>query len=120
MACSFLASALNIAACFSPSATNIADSLLACASSIFALFSLSAFISFSMADLISAGGIILFSSTLFTLIPHGSVASSSSTLIFVFITSLEVSVWSTVMSPIIFLNVVAVRFSIADIGLSIP
>ena len=85
-----------------------------------ALFSRSAFISFSIATLISSGGKILLSSTRFTLIPQGSVASSSSALIAVLIVSLDVRVWSTVISPMIFLSVVAVRFSIAARGLSTP
>lgn len=60
-----------------------------------------------------------FNSTRLTLIPHLSVASSNIVLIFVFIISLDVSVSSKSNSPIIFLRVVAVKFSIAVIGLAI-
>ena len=63
---------------------------------------------------------MFFNSTLFIFIPHGSVASSRIALISVLIVSLEVSVASSSISPIIFLRVVAVRFSIAFIGFSTP
>ena len=63
---------------------------------------------------------MFLSSTLFTLMPHGSVAISRMDLILVLIRSLEVSVESSSRSPIILRRVVAVRFSIADIGLSTP
>ena len=63
---------------------------------------------------------MFLSSTLLILIPHGSVASSRIARIFVFTVSRDVNVSSSSRSPIIFLNVVAVRFSIAIIGLSTP
>ena len=63
---------------------------------------------------------MFFSSTRLTLIPHGSVASSREALILVLIVSRDVSVSSSSMSPIIFLKVVADRFSIAMIGFSTP
>ena len=116
---SFFASALSIADCFSPSAWSIAAALFPSAWSIDSLLSLSALICFSIVTCISWGGIIFFNSTLLTFIPHLSVASSSITLIFVFIISLDVKVSSKSSSPIIFLSVVAVKFSIAVIGLAI-
>ena len=63
---------------------------------------------------------MFFSSTRLTLIPHGSVAISREDLIFVLMVSLDVSVSSSSRSPMIFLSVVAVRFSIAIIGFSTP
>ena len=63
---------------------------------------------------------MFLSSTLLTLIPHGSVASSRITLIFALIVSRDVSVESSSSSPIMLRSVVAVRFSIAEIGLSTP
>ena len=63
---------------------------------------------------------MFFTSTLFTFIPHGSVASSNIALILELIISLEVNVWSNSRSPIKLRNVVAVRFSIACIGRSTP
>ena len=63
---------------------------------------------------------IFLSSTRFTLMPHGSVATSRAERILVLIVSLEVSVWSSSRSPIILRSVVAVRFSIAMIGFSTP
>ena len=63
---------------------------------------------------------MFLSSTRFTLIPHGSVATSREALIFVLIVSLDVSVWSSSRSPMILRKVVAVRFSIAMIGLATP
>ena len=128
---SLSASAFNIAACFSASASRIADSFLPSATSTVDFFSpsaisidsrlsLSAFICFSIDSWIAAGGIMFLSSTLFTLIPQGSVASSRVITILEFIVSLEVSVSSSSISPIIFLNVVDVRFSIAIIGFSTP
>ena len=63
---------------------------------------------------------MFLTSTLFTLIPQGSVATSRDTLILELITSRDVSVWSNASSPMIFLSVVAVRFSIAIIGFSTP
>ena len=55
-----------------------------------------------------------------TLMPHGSVASSSTPLILALMTSREVRVWSSSISPMMFLSVVAVRFSIAASGRSTP
>ena len=63
---------------------------------------------------------MFLSSTRFTFIPHGSVARSSEARIFVFIVSREVKVSSSSKSPMMFLRVVAVRFSIAIIGRSTP
>ena len=48
------------------------------------------------------------------------MASSRIALILLLIVSLDVRVWSNSRSPIIFLRVVAVRFSIAATGLSTP
>ena len=58
--------------------------------------------------------------TRFTLIPHGSVATSREARILVLIVSRDVSVSSSSMSPMIFRSVVAERFSIAMIGFSTP
>ena len=63
---------------------------------------------------------MFLTSTRFILIPQGSVASSRTILILVLICSLLVSDSSSSNSPIIFLKVVAVRFSMASIGLSTP
>ena len=63
---------------------------------------------------------MFLSSTRLTLIPQESVALSSIVVILVLITSLDVRVLSSSKSPKIFLRVVAVKFSIAKIGLSIP
>ena len=63
---------------------------------------------------------MFLSSTLLTLIPHGSVASSRITLILALIVSREVRVESSSSSPMMLRSVVAVRFSIAEIGLSTP
>ena len=52
--------------------------------------------------------------------PHLSVASSRIAVILVLIMSREVSVASRSRSPTMFLSVVAVKFSIAEIGLSTP
>ena len=52
--------------------------------------------------------------------PHLSVASSKEVVILELITSRDVSVWSSSISPIMLRNVVAVRFSMALIGLSTP
>ena len=128
---SFSASARRIAASFSASAFKTADSLFPSATRIMDFFSpsarriasrrsRSAFICFSIASCIAAGGSIFLSSTLVTLMPHGSVAISRDSCIFALIVSLEVSVSSNSSSPIIFLRVVAVRFSIARIGRSTP
>ena len=63
---------------------------------------------------------MFFSSTRFTLMPQSSVASSRIERILVLMISRLVSVWSSSRSPMMFRSVVAVRFSIAAIGLSIP
>ena len=128
---SFSASARRMAACLSASARRIADSLAPSASRILAFFSpsarvtasrlsRSAFICFSMAFWISAGGMMFFSSTRLTLIPQGSVAISSAARILVLMVSREVRVWSSSRSPMILRRVVAVRFSIAIMGFSTP
>ena len=63
---------------------------------------------------------MFLTSTLVTLIPHGSVASSRIDLILELMISLDVKVSSNSSSPMIFLNVVAVNVSIALIGLTTP
>ena len=63
---------------------------------------------------------MFFNSTRLTLIPHGSVATSSVALIFVLIVSRDVRVSSSSRSPMMLRSVVAVRFSIAMIGFSTP
>ena len=63
---------------------------------------------------------MFLTSTLVTLIPQGSVASSRIDLILELIISLDVNVSSNSSSPMIFLNVVAVNVSIALIGLTTP
>ena len=73
-----------------------------------------------IASWMAAGGMIFFSSTRFTLIPQGSVAISNAARILVLMISLEVSVSSSSISPMMFLSVVAVRFSMAIIGFSTP
>ena len=98
-----------MADCFSPSAFRIT-----------ARFSRSAFISFSMASTMLRGGSMFLTSTRFTLMPHLSVAVSRIEVIWRLISSRLVRVWSKVMEPIIFLKVVAERFSIAAIGRSTP
>ena len=103
------ASAFKIADCFSPSATKIADCFAPSARSIFSLFSRSARICFSIASRISFGGRIFLTSTRLTLIPQGSVASSRIFLIFSLMISLEVKHSSRASSPIMFLNVVALK-----------
>ena len=128
---SFSASAWRIAACFSASAFRITDSFSPSATRTVDFFSpsarrmasrlsRSAFICFSIASWIAAGGMIFFSSTRLTLIPHGSVATSRDARIFVLIVSLDVSVWSSSRSPMMLRRVVAVRFSIAMIGFATP
>ena len=73
-----------------------------------------------MASWISRGGKIFLTSTRLILIPHGLVASSKIERIFELIISLDVNVWSNSNSPIMFLRVVAVKFSMALTGLSTP
>jgi len=63
---------------------------------------------------------MFLSSTRFTLIPQGSVATSRAARILVLMVSLEVRVWSNSRSPMMFLSVVAVRFSMAMMGFSTP
>ena len=63
---------------------------------------------------------MFLSSTLVTLMPHGSVAISSDSCILALMVSLEVSVSSSSRSPIILRRVVAVRFSMASSGRSTP
>ena len=128
---SFTASAWRIADCLSASACRITDSLWPSAFRIAERFSpsairmdsrrsRSAFICFSMASWIADGGIIFFSSTRLTLMPHGSVASSSVERILALMISRDVSVSSNSRSPIILRSVVAVRFSMAMIGFWTP
>ena len=63
---------------------------------------------------------MFFSSTRLTLMPQGSVASSRRARILVLMWSRLVRVWSNSRSPMIFRRVVAVRFSMADMGFSMP
>ena len=63
---------------------------------------------------------MFLSSTRFTLIPQGSVASSRIERIFVLMVSLEVRVASSSSSPMMLRSVVAVRFSMAASGASTP
>ena len=63
---------------------------------------------------------MFFNSTRLTRIPQGSVASSRVRRMRVLMTSREVKVSSNSRSPIIFLRVVADRFSIPKMGFSIP
>ena len=63
---------------------------------------------------------MFLSSTLLTLIPHGSVASSSIERILVLMISRLVRVSSKSSSPMILRKVVAVKFSIALTGFSTP
>ena len=63
---------------------------------------------------------MFFSSTRLTLMPQGSVASSRMARIWVLIRSREVRVWSSSRSPMMLRKVVAVRFSMAIMGLSTP
>ena len=73
-----------------------------------------------MASWISAGGMMFFTSTRLTLMPHLSVAWSRMAVIFVLMTSRLVRVWSSSISPMMLRRVVAVRFSMAAIGRSTP
>ncbi len=63
---------------------------------------------------------MFFSSTRFTLMPQGSVASSRMERIFALMVSRLVRVWSSSRSPMMFRRVVAVRFSMAIMGCSTP
>lgn len=63
---------------------------------------------------------MFLSSTLNTLIPHGSVASSRIILNLELINSLLVKASSKSIAPITFLSVVAVKFASAWIGFSTP
>ena len=85
-----------------------------------ARFSRSAFICFSIAWRISAGGSMFFSSMRLTLMPQRSVASSSVAVILVLMRSRLVSVSSSDMEPMISRSVVADRFSMAWIGRLTP
>ena len=118
--CSLTASAFRMADSFKPSATRIWLRFSPSASKIRARRSRSAFICFSMASWISRGGRIFFSSTRMTRMPHASVASSRIMRILSLMVSRLVSVLSSSKSPMIFLSVVAVRFSIALSGRSTP
>ena len=92
----------RICDCFSPSLVRMT-----------ALLFLSACICFSMAISTLWGGMMSCSSTRVTFTPHLSVASSSTALNLVFTVSREVSVWSSSISPMMFLSVVCVSFSMA-------
>ena len=120
MRCCFTASARRMALSFSPSARVMAACFSPSASRMEARFSRSAFICFSMAWRISAGGSIFFSSTRFTLIPQRSVASSRLAVILVLIRSRLVSVSSRDIEPMISRSVVAERFSMAWMGRLTP
>ena len=120
MAACLFASASRMTDCFWPSATRIVDFFSPSALRMASLRSRSAFICFSMASRIAVGGMMFLSSTRFTLMPHGSVARSSSARIFVLMVSRDVSVWSSSRSPIMLRSVVAVRFSMAMIGFATP
>ena len=63
---------------------------------------------------------MFFSSTRLTLMPQGSVASSRRERILELMMSRLVRVWSSSRSPMMFRKVVAVRFSMADMGCSTP
>ena len=114
------ASACRIMDSFCPSATRIADFFSPSAFRMDSRLSRSAFICFSIASRIALGGVMFLSSTRVTLIPQGSVATSSEERIFALMISRDVRVSSRSSSPMIFLSVVAVRFSIAMIGFSTP
>ena len=120
MAACLAASAFRMADCFSPSATRIWDCFWPSACRMDSRRSRSAFICFSMAFWISLGGMMFFSSTRFTLMPQGSVASSRMDRIRELIMSRLVRDWSSSMSPMMFRRVVAVRFSMAFMGCSTP
>ena len=120
IAASLDASASRITDSFSPSATRMVDFFSPSARRIASLRSRSAFICFSMASWMAFGGIMFFNSTRLTLIPHSSVAMSRIVRILVLMVSLDVSVSSSSRSPMMLRNVVAVRFSMAEIGLSTP
>ena len=128
---SFWASAARMTACLSASACRIMDSLRPSATRTADFFSpsafrmasrlsRSAFICFSMASRMAVGGVMFLSSTRVTLIPQGSVATSREDRILVLMISREVRVSSSSMSPMMFLRVVAVRFSMAMMGFSTP
>ena len=118
--CSLTASARRMALSFSPSARVMAACFSPSASRMLARFSRSAFICFSIAWRISAGGSMFFSSIRFTLMPHRSVASSSVAVILVLIRSRLVSVSSSDIEPMMSRSVVADRFSMAWIGRLTP
>ncbi len=114
------ASARRMADCFSPSATRIWDCFWPSAWRMDSRRSRSARICFSIDSWMSRGGMMFFSSTRLTLIPQGSVASSRRARILVLMWSRLVRVWSSSRSPMMLRRVVAVRFSMADMGFSIP
>ena len=120
IACCLAASALLTIAAFSPSESRRCFSFSPSEVRMVARLLRSACICFSIAWSTLSGGVISCNSTRFTLIPHGSVAISSVVLIFVLMISLEVSVWSSSISPMILRSVVAVNVSIAFIGFSTP
>ena len=118
--CCFFASARRMADSFSPSASRIAARFSPSARRMASRRSRSAFICFSIAFWISLGGRMFLSSTRLTLMPHGSVASSRMVRILVLMISRLVRHWSSSRSPMMFLSVVAERFSMATMGCSMP
>ena len=68
----------------------------------------------------SRGGMMFFSSTRLTLMPQLSVASSRMERIWPLMWSRLVRDWSSSRSPMMLRRVVAVRFSMADMGFSTP
>ena len=107
-------------ACLSPSATVMALCFLPSANSTASRFSRSAFICFSMASRMAAGGVMFLTSTRLTLMPQASVASSRMERIWALMVSRETSVVSRSRSPMMLRSVVAVRFSMAMMGFSTP
>ena len=116
----FSASAARICACLLPSATVMADCFSPSARRMASRFSRSAFICFSMACWMAAGGVMFFTSTRFTLMPHASVASSRMERILALMVSRDTSVVSSSKSPMMLRSVVAARFSMATSGFSTP
>ena len=120
MRCCLMASARRMAASFSPSAAVMAACFSPSALRMTARFSRSAFICFSMASWISAGGMMFLTSTRLTLMPHLSVASSRMAVIFELMTSRLDRVWSSSISPMMLRRVVAHRLSSAAMGWLTP
>ena len=120
MRCCLTASARRMAASFSPSAAVMAACFSPSAFRMTARFSRSAFICFSMASWISRGGMMFFTSTRLTLMPHLSVASSRMAVILPLMTSRLVRVWSSSISPMMLRRVVADRLSMAAMGWLTP